>query len=68
MGGAREPHASTLKQIRELRLAVDDMVYPYCVTYGIECLSFKEGLSKGSEMLSFISFPFPQLSDLPLRC
>ena len=41
--------------MRSLRLAAPDVVYPYCITYDIECLLSRERLPESNDKVTYAS-------------
>ena len=53
VGGAWEPQPSVFERLRSLGLSVPDMVYPYRITYDIECLLSREQLPEGTNKVTY---------------
>ena len=53
VGGAWEPQPSVFERVRSLGLSAPDMVYPYRITYDIECLLSREQLPEGTNKVTY---------------
>ena len=55
MGGVWAPQPSVFERVQNLGLAAPDVVYPYRITFDIECLLSGERLPAGTDKVAYTS-------------
>ena len=55
VGGALEPQPNVFERVGNQGLVAPDVVYPYCITYDIECLLFWRRLPESTDKVTCTS-------------